>query len=107
MSERGEPRQRVLVVAAYPALRAGLLALLASDPSLEPIAADNVELGDDDGDQLSLFRPLALALGMKMTSIPSLSASAMRWSIRFTARISPDKPISPTRHIFDGNALSS
>ncbi len=50
MSERGEPRQRVLVVAAYPALRAGLLALLASDPSLEPVAADSVELGGDPGD---------------------------------------------------------
>lgn len=39
MSEGEGPRQRVLVVAAYPSLRAGLLALLASDRSLEPIAA--------------------------------------------------------------------
>jgi DNA-binding NarL/FixJ family response regulator len=39
VSDDSGPRQRVLVVAAYPALRAGLLALLASDPSLDPIAA--------------------------------------------------------------------
>ena len=45
MSDGGAGRQRVLVVAAYPALRAGLLALLASDPTLEPIAADRIDLG--------------------------------------------------------------
>jgi DNA-binding NarL/FixJ family response regulator len=33
-------------VAAYPALRAGLVSLLASDRLLEPIAAEGVELGD-------------------------------------------------------------
>jgi two-component system, NarL family, nitrate/nitrite response regulator NarL len=37
---------RVLVVAAYPALRAGLVSLLASDRQLEPIASEGVELGD-------------------------------------------------------------
>ena len=39
-------RLRVLVVAAYPALRAGLVSLLASDRLLEPIATEGVELGD-------------------------------------------------------------
>jgi DNA-binding NarL/FixJ family response regulator len=43
MTDGGE-RQQVLVVAAYPALRAGLLALLAGDRSLEPIAAASAEL---------------------------------------------------------------
>ena len=43
----GQARQRVLVVAAYPALRAGLVALLASDPALEPIAAEGAELRGD------------------------------------------------------------
>jgi DNA-binding NarL/FixJ family response regulator len=37
---------RVLVVAAYPALRAGLVSLLTSDRLLEPIATEGVELGD-------------------------------------------------------------
>jgi two-component system nitrate/nitrite response regulator NarL len=45
MSEPGQPRQRVLVVAAYPALRAGLLALLGGDASLEAQPADGAELG--------------------------------------------------------------
>jgi DNA-binding NarL/FixJ family response regulator len=39
-------RLRVLVVAASPALRAGLLSLLASDRQLDPIVAEGVELGD-------------------------------------------------------------
>jgi DNA-binding NarL/FixJ family response regulator len=39
-------RLRVLVVAAYPALRAGLVSLLASDRFLEPIATEGVEFGD-------------------------------------------------------------
>lgn len=43
----GPGRQRVLVVAAYPALRAGLLALLASDPSLEPVVAEGADLGGE------------------------------------------------------------
>jgi two-component system, NarL family, nitrate/nitrite response regulator NarL len=47
--DAGRPRQRVLVVAAYPALRAGLLALLASDPELDAAPAEGAELGDDSG----------------------------------------------------------
>jgi DNA-binding NarL/FixJ family response regulator len=39
-------RLRVLVVAAYPALRAGLVSLLSSDRLLEPIATAGAELGD-------------------------------------------------------------
>jgi two-component system, NarL family, nitrate/nitrite response regulator NarL len=39
-------RLRVLVVAASPALRAGLVSLLASDRVLDPIVAEGVELGD-------------------------------------------------------------
>jgi len=39
-------RLRVLVVAASPALRAGLVSLLASDRLLDPIVAEGVELGD-------------------------------------------------------------
>jgi DNA-binding NarL/FixJ family response regulator len=35
--------RRVLVVAAYPALRAGLRALLADDPSLDAIAVDRAD----------------------------------------------------------------
>lgn len=47
MTEGGEARQRVLVVAAYPTLRAGLLALLASDPALDPIVSERAGLGGD------------------------------------------------------------
>jgi DNA-binding NarL/FixJ family response regulator len=36
----------VLVVAAYPALRAGWLSLLASDSRLDPVAPEGAELGD-------------------------------------------------------------
>jgi two-component system nitrate/nitrite response regulator NarL len=39
-------RPRVLVVAASPALRAGLVSLLANDRFLDPIVAEGVELGD-------------------------------------------------------------
>ena len=46
MTERQGARLRVLVVAAYPALRAGLVSLLTSDRLLEPIATEGVELGD-------------------------------------------------------------
>ncbi|MBA2598209.1 MAG: response regulator transcription factor [Chloroflexia bacterium] len=53
MTDGGATRQRVLVVAAYPALRAGLLALLASDPALEPIATEGAELGGNDGNVIS------------------------------------------------------
>ena len=45
MTEGGPPRLRVLVIAAYPALRAGLVSLLASDPSLEPLVAAGMALG--------------------------------------------------------------
>lgn len=46
MTDSGGPRQRVVVVAAYPALRAGLAALLGSDASLEPIAVERVWRGE-------------------------------------------------------------
>ena len=46
MTDGQGTRQRVLVVAAYPALRAGLVSLLSSDSVLEPIATEGVELGD-------------------------------------------------------------
>jgi DNA-binding NarL/FixJ family response regulator len=46
VSEGSDERQRVIVVAAYPALRAGLLALL-NDPALHPVAADAVDFGED------------------------------------------------------------
>jgi DNA-binding NarL/FixJ family response regulator len=49
VTEGGGQRLRVLVVAPYPALRAGLLTLLASDPSLDPVAAPGAELGDGRG----------------------------------------------------------
>jgi DNA-binding NarL/FixJ family response regulator len=49
VTEGGGQRQRVLVVAPYPALRAGLLALLSGDPSLDPVAAPGAELGDGRG----------------------------------------------------------
>jgi two-component system, NarL family, nitrate/nitrite response regulator NarL len=39
-------RLRILVVAAYPALRAGLVSLLSTDPVLEPMATEGLELGD-------------------------------------------------------------
>jgi two-component system nitrate/nitrite response regulator NarL len=41
-------RLRVLVVATSPALRAGLVTLLASDRLLDPMVAEMVELGDAD-----------------------------------------------------------
>lgn len=47
MSDAGSKRLRVLVAAAYPALRAGLLALLASDATIEASAAEGAELGDE------------------------------------------------------------
>ena len=46
MTDGQGARLRVLVVAAYPALRAGLVSLLASDRQLEPIATEGVELSD-------------------------------------------------------------
>jgi DNA-binding NarL/FixJ family response regulator len=49
VTEGGSPRLRVLIVAAYPALRAGLVSLLASDPSLEPLVAEGVALAGNSG----------------------------------------------------------
>ena len=46
MTDGQRARLRVLVVAAYPALRAGLVSLLTSDRLLEPIATEGVELDD-------------------------------------------------------------
>lgn len=46
MTDGQGARLRVLVVAAYPAWRAGLVSLLASDRLLEPVATEGVELGD-------------------------------------------------------------
>lgn len=43
MTSSAGPR-RVLVVAAYPALRAGLRTLLADDPGLDPVAIDRAEV---------------------------------------------------------------
>lgn len=47
MNDPASPRQRVLVVAAIPALRAGLVALLGSDSTLEPLPAEDVLLQDN------------------------------------------------------------
>jgi DNA-binding NarL/FixJ family response regulator len=47
VTDNAARRQRVVVIAAYPALRAGLLALLAQDATLEPMAADRIWLGND------------------------------------------------------------
>jgi len=43
VTSREVPR-RVLVVASYPALRAGLTTLLAGDPSLDPVAVDQADV---------------------------------------------------------------
>ncbi|MCC7024006.1 MAG: response regulator transcription factor [Thermomicrobiales bacterium] len=53
MSATEGPRQRVLVVAAYPALRAGLLALLAGDASLDPVAASPLEIAASPDGELA------------------------------------------------------
>ena len=47
MSEGAPARLRVAVVAAAPALRAGLGALLAADPGLQPVALDDLALASD------------------------------------------------------------
>ncbi len=49
MTSRVGPR-RVLVVAAYPALRAGLRALLADDASLDAIAVDREDLATESAE---------------------------------------------------------
>ena len=46
MTDGQGSRLRVLVVAAFPAVRAGLATLLTSDRQLEPIATEGVELAD-------------------------------------------------------------
>ena len=46
MTDGQGARLRVLVVAASPALRAGLVSLLASDRQLDPMVAEGVEIGD-------------------------------------------------------------
>ena len=46
MTDGQGARLRVLVVATSPALRAGLVSLLAKDRLLDPIVAERVELGD-------------------------------------------------------------
>ena len=53
MTHGSQARQRVLVVAPYPALRAGLSSLLASDSDLEPIAGEGAELGGDPSSTLA------------------------------------------------------
>lgn len=46
MTDGQEDRLRVLVVAASPALRAGLVSLLAGDQQLDPMVAEGLALGD-------------------------------------------------------------
>lgn len=53
MTDGRGARQRVLVVAAYPALRAGLVSLLGSDPELDPVAAEGAELEGDSSSALA------------------------------------------------------
>jgi len=52
MSEGAAARLRVAVVAAAPALRAGLSALLAADPGLQPVPLDNFTLAGDNLDAI-------------------------------------------------------
>ncbi len=52
MSEGAPARLRVAVVAAAPALRAGLGALLAADPGLQPVALDDFALVSDVPDAI-------------------------------------------------------
>lgn len=50
MSEGGPAQLRIAVVAAAPALRAGLSALLAADPGLQPVPLDGLTLAGDSPD---------------------------------------------------------
>lgn len=50
MSEGAPTRLRIAVVAAAPALRAGLSALLAADPGLLPVPFDDLTLAGDSPD---------------------------------------------------------
>jgi DNA-binding NarL/FixJ family response regulator len=52
MSEGAATRLRVAVVAAAPALRAGLGALLAADPGLQPFPLDDLALAGDSPDAI-------------------------------------------------------
>jgi two-component system, NarL family, nitrate/nitrite response regulator NarL len=52
MSEGAPARLRVAVVAAAPALRAGLSALLAADPGLQPVPLDDLTLSGDVPDAI-------------------------------------------------------
>ena len=52
MSEGAPARLRVAVVAAAPALRAGLSALLAADPGLHPVPLDDLTLAGDTPDAI-------------------------------------------------------
>jgi DNA-binding NarL/FixJ family response regulator len=54
MSEGAPARLRIAVVAAAPALRAGLSALLAADPGLQPVLLDNLTLAGDSPDAVVL-----------------------------------------------------
>ena len=48
MTAAGAAPTRVLVIAPYPALRAGLIALLSSDPTLAPLAPEGIDLAGAD-----------------------------------------------------------
>jgi DNA-binding NarL/FixJ family response regulator len=50
MSEGAPARLRVAVVEAAPALRAGLSALLAADPGLQPVSLEDLTLASDSPD---------------------------------------------------------
>lgn len=52
MSEGAPARLRIAIVAAAPALRAGLGALLAADPGLQPIPLDNLTLAGASPDAI-------------------------------------------------------
>ena len=47
---------------------------------------------------LSILMPLMLFFGTNIDLKPSFSASPMRWSMRVTWRISPERPTSPAMH---------
>ena len=54
MSEGAPARLRIAVVAAAPALRAGLSALLAVDPGLQPVPLDDLTLTGDVPDAIMI-----------------------------------------------------
>ena len=71
MSEGGPAQLRIAVVAAAPALRAGLSALLAADPGLQPVPLDGLMLTGDNPDAIVL--DYSLALRSMMNSSPFTS----------------------------------